>query len=61
MEQQEDVSNVASLKKSDNPIDAFCEALGLDDRYVMSLQQAKARSPLERVSMRVSIIEVSPC
>ncbi len=40
-------------------IDAMCEAMGLDDRYVMSLNLMKARSPLERVQMRVGTGEVA--
>jgi Holliday junction resolvase RusA-like endonuclease len=34
-------------------LDALCEAFGLDDRYVMTLNQMKARSGLEQVRLRV--------
>jgi Holliday junction resolvase RusA-like endonuclease len=34
-------------------LDSFCLAFGVDDRYVMSLNQSKARGPLRQLRMRV--------
>jgi len=42
-------------------IDALCEAMGLDDRYVMRLDLTKARGALEQVRMRVGTGEVTQC
>jgi Holliday junction resolvase RusA-like endonuclease len=36
-------------------LDAFSFAFGVDDRYVMSLRQSKARGPLRQLRMRVWI------
>lgn len=38
-----------------NP-DAFCEAFGVDDRYLMELHQRKQRGPC-RVALRVMVME----
>lgn len=37
-------------------IDAFCEAFGVDDRYLMELHQRKQRGP-QSVCMRVMVME----
>lgn len=39
-------------------LDALCDAFGLDDRYVMRLDQSKARSGLEQMRLRVMKGEV---
>lgn len=39
--------------KSKLLLDSFCLAFGVDDRYVMSLNQSKARGPLRQLRMRV--------
>jgi len=42
-------------------IDALCEAMGLDDRYVMHLDLEKVRSGMEQVRMLVRTGEVTLC
>jgi Holliday junction resolvase RusA-like endonuclease len=39
-------------------LDAFCDAFGVDDRYVMTLTQMKARTGLEQMKLRVSKGEI---
>ena len=34
--------------------DAFCEAMGLDDRYVMDIHLSKERATTERVTMHIT-------